>query len=331
MNQISPNTVAETAWSDDEQAIIDVIHTETKAFTDRNMPLWASCFVQDERTRDVYISPTTGFEVVEGWDAIRAQMERVFEFNISCKITDFGQENFQISISGGTAWVVFDGWSVDDENRRILSFETRVLELEDDEWKIAYTSFAQTLDTEEGHLSVAVDKNGRILRASPDALDALKAHDVICVSAGRLRAKRQVWDKELQRAFANAARHHGFFDNFRFANEMGGPTRFPVILGATDDGGVAYVTFLIRDAVTYVRVGKDDGMDKRMRLAQTVFSLSENQFNVARRIAMGDSMKQAATTLGVSPNTARTHLARLYEKTGVNSQAALVRLLLSVG
>ena len=33
----------------------------------------------------------------------------------------------------------------------------------------------------------------------------------------------------------------------------------------------------------------------------------------------------------ISTNTARTHLSRIYDKTCVNSQPALVRLLLSVG
>lgn len=52
---------------------------------------------------------------------------------------------------------------------------------------------------------------------------------------------------------------------------------------------------------------------------------------LARHIAMGESVKGAAEKLGISVNTARTHMTRLYEKTGVRSQAALVRLLLSVG
>ena len=61
------------------------------------------------------------------------------------------------------------------------------------------------------------------------------------------------------------------------------------------------------------------------------FGLSEGQLRVARRIAGGDGLKEAAEALGISVNTDRTHLARLYEKTGFNTRTALVRLLLSVG
>ena len=35
--------------------------------------------------------------------------------------------------------------------------------------------------------------------------------------------------------------------------------------------------------------------------------------------------------MGISVNTAKTHLKRMFDKTGVHAQPALVRLLLSVG
>ena len=72
-------------------------------------------------------------------------------------------------------------------------------------------------------------------------------------------------------------------------------------------------------------------VDRRLSVAQVVFGLSDGQLRIARHIADGEGLKTAAEAQGISVNTARTHLARLYEKTGVSSQTALVRLLLSVG
>jgi DNA-binding CsgD family transcriptional regulator len=62
-----------------------------------------------------------------------------------------------------------------------------------------------------------------------------------------------------------------------------------------------------------------------------IFGLSPGQMALAARIASGESLTDAAKTQQISINTARTHLKRIYDKTGVNSQTALVRLLLSVG
>lgn len=55
------------------------------------------------------------------------------------------------------------------------------------------------------------------------------------------------------------------------------------------------------------------------------FGLTATEAEVARLVAMGRGMKFVAESLGVSLNTARTHLKSIYAKTGVNHQAALTR------
>jgi DNA-binding CsgD family transcriptional regulator len=46
-------------------------------------------------------------------------------------------------------------------------------------------------------------------------------------------------------------------------------------------------------------------------------------------IAQGNDLTQAAERLGVSVNTVRTHLQRMFDRTGARSQSALVGILLS--
>ena len=87
----------------------------------------------------------------------------------------------------------------------------------------------------------------------------------------------------------------------------------------------------VRDGTTYLQFDSDGALDRRLSVAQAVFGLSDGQLRVARHIANGAGLKSTAEALGISVNTARTHLSRLYEKTGVSSQTALVKLLLSVG
>lgn len=50
----------------------------------------------------------------------------------------------------------------------------------------------------------------------------------------------------------------------------------------------------------------------------------------AVEILKGDGIQAAADRLSISQATARTHLSRIFDKTGVRRQAELVRLLISV-
>jgi len=60
-----------------------------------------------------------------------------------------------------------------------------------------------------------------------------------------------------------------------------------------------------------------------------LLGLSEREAALALRLARGDSLQAGATALGISHNTARVHLRNIFEKTGVNSQRDLLRLMLS--
>ena len=49
---------------------------------------------------------------------------------------------------------------------------------------------------------------------------------------------------------------------------------------------------------------------------------------LAMALAQGSTLAEAAAALGISIHTARTHLKRVFRKTGTNRQAELVRLML---
>jgi DNA-binding CsgD family transcriptional regulator/PAS domain-containing protein len=63
----------------------------------------------------------------------------------------------------------------------------------------------------------------------------------------------------------------------------------------------------------------------------TQFGLTPAEAAVAVEIVRGNGIEPAAKRLGVSLNTARTHLMHVFAKTGTSRQAALVRLLLQSG
>lgn len=86
---------------------------------------------------------------------------------------------------------------------------------------------------------------------------------------------------------------------------------------------------LAGDGAIVFSMGSADFNEKRMDAAAAVFGLSPAQKQLASQIAEGKSLPEIADVMKITANTARTHLDRIYEKVGVRTQPALVRVLLS--
>lgn len=59
---------------------------------------------------------------------------------------------------------------------------------------------------------------------------------------------------------------------------------------------------------------------------QDHFDLSQSEAHLARHLTMTGSMNATVEDLGITRNTAKTHLRRIYEKTGNNTQLQLAKL-----
>jgi DNA-binding CsgD family transcriptional regulator len=59
--------------------------------------------------------------------------------------------------------------------------------------------------------------------------------------------------------------------------------------------------------------------------AQAALGLSDRELEVLRELAAGHSNKEIAAHLHVSPNTVKTHVARLFEKLGAKRRTEAVR------
>jgi DNA-binding CsgD family transcriptional regulator len=60
-----------------------------------------------------------------------------------------------------------------------------------------------------------------------------------------------------------------------------------------------------------------------------MFGLTPAEASLAGKLMQGMSLKEAADMLGVTRNTAHSQLQKIFEKTGTNRQAELMRVLLS--
>jgi DNA-binding CsgD family transcriptional regulator/PAS domain-containing protein len=73
----------------------------------------------------------------------------------------------------------------------------------------------------------------------------------------------------------------------------------------------------------------DGDRSGRLRPAQQLFGLTDAEARFASALASGQSLAEAAEDQGVRISTARTHLARIFQKTGTRQQSQVAALLRS--
>ena len=90
--------------SKENTAIMDVIARETDRFVQQDFDGWASCWVQDERTREVCVSSSIRATVLDGWDMLSDYMRGVIEGVATCKISEIQRSNVNTTVSGDIAY-----------------------------------------------------------------------------------------------------------------------------------------------------------------------------------------------------------------------------------
>jgi DNA-binding CsgD family transcriptional regulator len=173
---------------------------------------------------------------------------------------------------------------------------------------------------------IIVNADCRILHANASAESMLRANHLIGVSGGVLKAQRLRAAAEVESAVRLAA-----------ANETDlGKTGLAVVLTPHDaPPTVAHVLPLARgdfrtrlqpSAAAAIFIGRAADLEASAREIAQQFGLTPAERNVIAALLAGQTLNEAAGALGVSVNTARTHLASIFGKTGVSRQADLIRL-----
>ncbi|MCI0600088.1 MAG: hypothetical protein L0Y60_11325 [Beijerinckiaceae bacterium] len=75
-------------------------------------------------------------------------------------------------------------------------------------------------------------------------------------------------------------------------------------------------------------IDPDIERERRKKILRRRFELTSAEAALASEILKGDGRKADARPCGITDGTAKTHLAKIFEKTGTHRQAELVRLLL---
>jgi DNA-binding CsgD family transcriptional regulator len=311
---------------DDEAAILALMHANRIAMWTSDLEAWKDCFVHADYTTRWGWWRVGGVFVRRSWDELSARVERDHPGRRDDYAHDTLIQNVTIRILGDMAWAVYEqqypGYDMEGHIGPGLVHEMRVFERHDGRWKIAFLGFLDGNAGERGTTMIRLAPDGAVLWLSPAAKEVLVDNDDIVLRGGRLRFRNSRIDAKFRAALNWAARlddglmsRHGALPLVVDAGE-GLPM---AIYWVTVDAGMIFMSFGIP------RLGE------RLDLAATIYGLSPAQKQVATLIAEGLSLADAAARMGITPNTARTHLGRIFDKTGVRTQPALVRVLLSVG
>jgi DNA-binding CsgD family transcriptional regulator len=231
-----------------------------------------------------------------------------------------------IRISGDLAWATFEqsvpAGIAEKSGLAGASRELRILERHDGAWKIAMTALVNRLRPIADGARFRVDGEGRVLWRNKAAEALIDEGCGLVVRGGKLAARDAAANRTLRSAMRWAAGQPGGYDVRRNA--------LPIVIERRHEGGAEIWWVLAEAGIVQIIANPDEMSDDRLAAAAVVYGLSPAQAKLARAIVEGKALTVAAEAAGVTLNTARTHLRRMFDKTGVRTQAALVRSLLAI-
>jgi DNA-binding CsgD family transcriptional regulator len=314
---------------EDKAAVLAVLEAETAAWMRRDMDALAEHWVHSPQSRFMMSRPHLGTQVFEGWDAINASNRMSVEHNPDpLAESHIRRERMNIVICGDVAWATYDQIGENTGDDFVMAgtaHELKIFQRVDRKWKIACVTVMQRAIDHQTCPLIEVASDKRVLWMNASAHEKISSHPVLSISGGRLRARSRNHEAGLQAAVDWAVN--------QLHSDM--PTSphnrlaRAVILGENDNAAPLFCWVLVEDGKILVSFNDDQMLKRRVAVAQGIYGLTAAQTQVAQLLALGHDPALAAEKLGVSINTVRTHVQRMFDKTGAHSQSALVGLLLS--
>ena len=309
------------------RAVMKVVETESLAYVNRDYKTWAGCFVHSPHVQR-WVSGPSGAAAWAGWEQQAERMRNFMADHPAASAAKYRRESLNVRVGKDVAWVTFDQFASGASGAFFdvpqATNEMRIMERDAEGWKIAcIVSFHRSLEQFPSAL-VRVDQQGAILWMNAAAEKELHDLRSIVVRTGCLRAVDRTSDQRLQAAI----RWAGPIDHRHFDLPRHGA--LPIVLDGVRGEPTNVCWVIARNNQILVAINDRRMVEERLAAAAPVYGITPAQVRLARLIVAGDDLVNAAARLGVSVNTTRTHLQRMFEKTGVRSQPALVRALLSV-
>ncbi len=199
-------------------------------------------------------------------------------------------------------------------------------------WRLSHEhSESEALREVMDQFSIAifiVSGDGEILFSNELAQSLIRREQGLSQHNGRLCADTPADQERLQNAIHCAAtQSHG-----------GLPQADHVVMDHGDEGAPLLLTVLAANAritngigmaePTATIIAKDSHKPEHLDACGfgDLYKLTASEARLSSMILAGASLQSAAVTLGISQNTARSHMKHIYEKTGTHRQADLILL-----
>jgi len=176
------------------------------------------------------------------------------------------------------------------------------------------------------HAMLLVDASGRVYFASAKARQLLQSRQ-LCMQGSQLRAKTLGETVDLHRLIAGWARMGQLTEarDYTTCCRVGELLLQFAPLATPPPDSIAVHGCLVAVFVIDPSAAADPSPEQ----LRVQFGLTAAEAAFACAIVRGEGVKECARTIGISEPTARTHLHRIFEKTGTKRQAQLVRVVLA--
>jgi DNA-binding CsgD family transcriptional regulator len=188
-------------------------------------------------------------------------------------------------------------------------------------------TFVDTLDGLSAGMYL-IDTEGRLIHANTAGSAILRTGDILSSVGGRLVASDALADRNLREVFAAAGQGDAALGIKGIAVPLVGKDgeryiahSLPLTSGARRRAGVVYTA----TAALFVRKASLVTCSASQVIG-SAFKLTPTELRVLLAIVEVGGIPEIAAAFGVADTTVRTHVSRLFEKTGTSRQADLVKL-----
>ena len=315
--------------SAEEKAVLAVLNAETEAWLRRDLTALAEHWLHSPQARRMVSIAKLGIQVQQGWDAILAKLVELAEkYPDKFAEDSIRRENMNIVVDGNMAWVSYDQVGIKSDDKFLMAgtqHELKIFQRINGIWKIAcLVVMMRTIDHEICPL-IEIDLDKKILWMNDQGQQRLSDHPALLITGGHLRLRNQVH----QAAFDDAVTWANSMFKSNLLQRLSGRLSRAVVLGESDSATPILCWLLIEDGKLLVSFDDEQRLKRRLMIARDLYKLTTAQAQLAELLALGSDLKMASQKLGVTINTVKTHLQRMYDKTGVRSQSALVAMLFS--
>jgi DNA-binding CsgD family transcriptional regulator len=173
---------------------------------------------------------------------------------------------------------------------------------------------------------VLTNQSGAILHANRVAERMFRHGGSVQSARGILAAKLPAAAKELRAAIRLAAQDESALGKAGLAIPLSEDDAPPVFAHVLPLTGGELRTRLQPAAVAAIFIGTAQDEAEAAKAMAAAFGLTPAETRLLESLLAGHTLAETATALGIAMTTAKTHLDNIFQKTGVNRQAELMRL-----